>query len=273
MKSNNLTILFVAYKPKTDLLKSLVLQFNKLYPIIIANNSEEKLNDIFYKLKNVSVIDSKKNLGNGAGINLCLKKCKTNLALYMDIDILIDKKNFLKLLNYSNKIKKYGVLVPNSGKIKTKKEVIKKWDMEGSIMLINKKIINNIVRFDEHFFLYYEEVDFFLNCNKKNKDAFFLPHVKFIHNKSTSIETYNNFNKNELHLFRQWHYMWSKYHFYKKNFNTLVALKLSLPFLTKDILMFLFFVFRHNPKLYKKRYSRITGLVSSFLGLSSYKRL
>ena len=36
MHDKNLTILFVAYKPKVDLLKTLILQFNDLYPIIIA---------------------------------------------------------------------------------------------------------------------------------------------------------------------------------------------------------------------------------------------
>ena len=32
-------------------------------------------------------IDAEKNLGNGAGINRCLNSCNTNLALYLDIDV------------------------------------------------------------------------------------------------------------------------------------------------------------------------------------------
>ncbi len=67
MSIYNLTIIMVAYKPKSDLLKSLILQFNSLYKIIIVNNTEEKLENFFYKFQNVKIIDSKNNLGNGAG--------------------------------------------------------------------------------------------------------------------------------------------------------------------------------------------------------------
>ena len=82
MIKNNLTILLVAYKPKDNLLEPLVLKFKDKYPIIIANNSEKKINDVFYQFKNVYVIDEKKNLGNGAGINSCLDQCETDYALY-----------------------------------------------------------------------------------------------------------------------------------------------------------------------------------------------
>ena len=143
MIQNNLTIILVAYKPKTELLESLILKFRDKYPIIITNNSEEKLKDFFYQLENVHVIDAKKNLGNGAGINLCLDHCKTDYALYLDIDVVLDHENFLKLLNYRNKIKDFAVLVPNGQNIKSKDEISKRWDVEGSIMLINKKLVHN----------------------------------------------------------------------------------------------------------------------------------
>ena len=36
MIQNNLTIILVAYKPKTELLESLILKFRDKYPIIIG---------------------------------------------------------------------------------------------------------------------------------------------------------------------------------------------------------------------------------------------
>jgi len=58
--------------------------------------------------------------------------------------------------------------------------------------------------------------------------------VKIFHKKSSSIETENDYQKNRLNYLRQWHYMWSKFYFYKKNFNTVYALLKTLILLLKD---------------------------------------
>ena len=263
----------VAYKPKSDLLKSLILQFNSLYPIIIVNNTEEKLENFFYKFENVKIIDSKNNLGNGAGINKCLDHCNTNLALYLDIDVKFSNESLNKLLEYSNKIKDFGVLVPNGENRNTENDIVKKWNMEGSVMLINKKKINNKIRFDENFFLYFEEMDFFYNCLKSNIDVFFLSKVNFIHNKASSINEENMFYSEKIHLLRQWHYVWSYFYFYKKNFTFFLALKKILPLFLKDFVMLLFNIIKLNSKLTKIRYFRMNGFLNSFLGLKSSKRL
>jgi len=224
MINNFLTIVMVAYKPKTDLLKSLILQFHEQYHIIIANNSEKKLENYFYEFDNVQIIDSEKNLGNGAGINICLDNCYTNLALYLDIDVEFNKNNLNKLLEYSKKIKDFGVLVPNNQNKFFKNEIIKKWDMEGSVMLINKKNINNKIKFDENYFLYFEEVDFFFNCIKNGFNVFFISKVKFKHNSASSIDEKKVGDLNKINLLREWHYMWSQFYFYKKNFSLIKAL-------------------------------------------------
>lgn len=264
--------MLVAYKPKIDLLKSLIFQFNTKYPIIIVNNSEEKLDSNLYKLNNVKIVDAEKNSGNGAGINKCLANCKTDLALYLDIDVKISNENFYKLLKYSDKIKNFGVLVPNSEYKNMKNDIVKKWDMEGSIMLINKKKINNKIKFDESYFLYFEEIDFFYNCLKENIDVYFLPNVLFLHHRQNSIEVRNNFEKNKIKLLRQWHYMWSKFYFHKKNFGFLKALKVCFPFFVKDLIFLIL-----NSMFLKKekamlRLTRISGLTNSFLALKSSKR-
>ena len=87
MQESNITIAFVVFKPKISLLETLILKFYDKYPIVILNNSEEQLDSFLYDYKNVKIIDSKKNIGNGAGINYCLKICNTNIVIYMDIDV------------------------------------------------------------------------------------------------------------------------------------------------------------------------------------------
>ncbi len=262
----------VAYKPKSDLLKSLILQFNTLYPIIIVNNTQEKLENFFYKFENVEIIDSKNNLGNGAGINKCLDHCNTNLALYLDIDVKLSNESLNKLLEYSNKIEDFGVLVPNGENRDAENDIVKKWDMEGSIMLINKKKIKDKIRFDENYFLYFEEIDFFYNCFKKNINVYFLPKVLFLHNRQSSIAEKDNFEKSKIKLLRQWHFMWSKFYFYKKNFGFLKAFKVCFPFFVKDLTFLILNLISFNKEKTKLRLSRINGLTNSFLGLRSSRR-
>jgi GT2 family glycosyltransferase len=273
MHKNNLTILIVAYKPKSIFLKSLILQFNNSYPIYIVNNSEEKLENFFYELKNTKIIESKSNLGNGAGINLALEHCQTDFALYMDIDIKFDEKNLKKLMNYSEKIKKFGVLVPNGMNKNITSKIEKKWDIEGSIMLINKKFINNRVKFDENYFLYFEENDYFFNCLKKGINVFFIPKVKFQHYRASSIDEKKLSSYEKIYLLRQWHYMWSNFYFFKKNFNLFMALKEIIPFFFKDVIMLIINIIKFNSHNIKIRYARICGLLNSLLNLKSSKRL
>tara|TARA_Y100001958_G_C21148007_1_gene484874 strand:- start:96 stop:917 length:822 start_codon:yes stop_codon:yes gene_type:complete len=272
MHKFSLTIIMVAYKPKSDLLKSLILQFNSLYSIIIVNNTQKKLENFFYKFQNVEIIDTKNNLGNGAGINKCLDHCTTNFALYLDTDVKISNESLNKLLEYSNKIKDFGVLVPNGDNGNTENDLVKKWDMEGSIMLINKKKINDKIKFDENYFLYYEETDFFFNCLKKNINVYFLPKVLFLHNRQSSIDVSNNLEKSKIELLRQWHFMWSKFYFYKKNFGFLKSLKVCFPFFLKDLIFLILNLISFNKEKTNLRLSRISGLIHSFLGFKSSKR-
>ena len=76
---SNLTILTVAYKPRIELVNKLIKNFASNYPVLIINNSLDKLNDDLYHRKNVELIDNELNLGNGAGINVGLKRLKLNM--------------------------------------------------------------------------------------------------------------------------------------------------------------------------------------------------
>ena len=59
--------------------------------------------------KKTTIIRSNNN-GNGAGINLGLKNCKTNYALYTDLDIIFKSDFIKKFYKFSLKYKKLGPL-------------------------------------------------------------------------------------------------------------------------------------------------------------------
>ena len=56
-------------------------------------------------------------MGNGAGINLALKRCKTKFAIYTDIDVKFNKNTLVKLISYAKKIDNFSVIVPNHGNL------------------------------------------------------------------------------------------------------------------------------------------------------------
>lgn len=265
---SNLTILSVAYKPRIELVDRLIENFASKYPILIINNSLDKLNDDLYHRKNVELIDNEFNLGNGAGINVGLKKIKTKYVLYLDFDSFIDTENLGKLDNYLKKLKDFAVLIPNSTGKKQNKEPYKTWKSEGSIMLFNLDIIRNKILFDEKYFLYFEETDFFFNCLKKDLDVFFLPDVAILHSQgSSSVEDI------KIENLRTWHYSWSQFYFYKKNFGIYYAYSKCFPFFFKDIIMLIAYTLTFKGKLFKLRFYRISGFLNSLIGLRSWKRI
>jgi len=277
MQNFEITIIIVAYNPKIKLLEKIIETFHNDYPIIITNNSEKKLDLRFYSYNNVEIIDTLKNKGNGAGINTCLSFCKTKLALYLDIDAQIDRKNLQRLLYYSKKLKSYGALIPNNQKDilgdKCKKKIFKRWDVEGSVVLFNLENLKNQIFFDENIFLYFEENDFFFNCLKKNINVIYLKDVFISHQRASSINYENNNQLKKIKYLREWHYMWSSFYFYRKNFGFFYSLKKNLPLFFKDILRLIYFLISLNFQSANIRYSRIMGFINSFLNLRSSKRL
>ena len=85
-----ITIILVVYKSDEEKLNKILNNIGSRYNIIIIDNS---FNYNFKKIKlpkKTKIIRSINN-GNGAGINLALKNCKTNFALYFDIDVEFEK--------------------------------------------------------------------------------------------------------------------------------------------------------------------------------------
>jgi len=261
------SIIIVAYNPDKIKLKKFLKKIGNKINILVINNSENyDLSDIKFS-KKTKIIKSK-NRGNGAGINLGLKHCKTKFAIYSDIDINFQKNFFLKFINFSKKIKDFCILVPNHGDLKGGKKVVEKYKGEASMMLFNIKKLKKIGFFDENYFLYYEEADLLHRCKKNNLKSFFIQNLKIKHLRALSVEK----NRPDIENLRSWHYMWSMFYFYKKNFGYLKALKKTFFFLIQDLIMIVFYSCIIDKKKIKNRFYRIYGAITSMLGVSAFLR-
>lgn len=260
------TLILVIYKTDKNKLKKLLKIIGNKYKLIIIDNS---YNYNFSKVripKNTEIIRSK-NIGNGSGINIGIKKCKTRFAIYLDIDVEFEKNFLKKFINYTKMVKNFSVLVPNHGKFKKDKKLINNYVGEASVMLYNIRVVKNLGFFDKNYFLYFEETDFLLRSKRKQFNTFLIPNLKIKHKRASSIKKSENID-----LLRSWHYMWSMFYFYKKNYTYLEALKKVSKLIIKDIIMLFFYSIILDKKNCKLRFYRLFGVISSMIGLKSFLR-
>jgi len=213
---DDITIIMVAYFPDKKILNNLINSIQKNIGIIIIQNCNSDLKNITKLKKNIRIIKTKQNLGNGAGINIGFKNVHTHFCLYLDIDILLENNFFQNLIKRINSEIDFSILIPNINNKYSSEKLLENYDTEGSIMFFNMRKFNKDFKFDEKFFLYYEETDFFFRCKITNRKIYIDPNLLAKHKRASSIKI-KNYEYNIIYL-RAWHFMWSKFFFYKKNF-------------------------------------------------------
>ena len=276
---NNLSVVLVTFKPDLDILNKCLKSINEKIKIIIVDNSSKlKIDDLSQNAhKNISIIHNS-NVGNGEGINVGVEAANCKYVLYLDVDSEIDINFIENIYTYANKIGDFAVLAPMLEKYEYRKKDIKKnvnveynemYFVEGAIMLINcdNTFKKNIV-FDKKIFLYWEESDFLFQCIKNKQKVYLLKNLIAKHIGNSSV---NKSYIDEINLNRNWHYLWSKFYYFNKNFGILYAYKETLrQFISAIFKYFLYSLIKNDKsKIYKERMS---GLYNSYIGRSSFRR-
>ena len=260
-----ISVVIVVYKSKKNLLKTFIKKLDKTNRLIIINNSK---NYDFSKIKlpKKTTIIKMNNNGYGSALNLALKHCKTKYAIISNIDVSFKKNFFKTFYNFSKKFKNLTILIPNHKNQKLSRDFVETYDGEAATMMVNvKKILD--LKFDENYFLYYEETDLFHRCKLKNYKVFKISDLKINHKRSSSV----HFKENKDHIMK-WHYMWSMFYYYKKNFDFFYALKKTYILIVKDIIMLIYYLLIFDNINFKFRFYRLYGILCSILGFKSFKR-
>ena len=188
--------------------------------ILLINNDKNitLIPSIFHlSSKELHVINNKKNLGFSAGVNVGIKYAleeNIDAIFLLNNDTKIDKPLLQRLMPILYSDKSIGVVSPAiqfsrnrktvfdiGGKInkffwKTshdevfslKKSYLRDVDyVSGAAMLIKKEVFNKIGFFDNHFFLYYEDVDFCLRARRQGFRIIVEPRLKIYHSLSKTI--------------------------------------------------------------------------------------
>ena len=276
--NQTVTIVLPAYKSRKLLLNHIKKISRKIKIIIVDNSHDKKLKEEFeHKFKNV-IVYLKKNIGYGAAINFGSKYVKTKYFLVMNPDTKIYNNTIKNLLIAAEKLKVFGALSPDQIENKNKKSIknnfVKQKQLDGGAMLFDKKIFRKIKGFDKNIFLYYEENDFYHKCDLLKYDLFLIKNSYFYHSQkgdSSSARFKNIKEKNYAYLISGWHGQWSKFYYLKKYNGFSYSFFKCLPNLIYNLIQLLLKTLIFSKKT-KYIYFKIEGLLSSMIGLSSFKR-
>ena len=183
----DLTIVTVLYDSSeliNDLLKNLI----NFKVIVVDNGNNEQMLENLSDFKNIKVISQKKNLGYGRAINFAFEYVKSKYFFVLNPDLVISEKSIYNLYTLITKNPDASIVAPitepdedfyglfpekNTKKKLEPNEIkcqnlLKDSKIEGDIcvevakgcaLLINSDYFEKVGKFDERYFLFWEEID------------------------------------------------------------------------------------------------------------------
>ena len=276
----NVTIILITYKSEKKV-TSFLEKVPKNFPVIIVDNSNssELKSNVENIYSNVQVFLSENN-GVSSALNYAVNKIKTKYFLQISPDIEFnfkDLKIFQKLAENLND--DFAAIGPRHLNVNEKghKQISNKIDfgsidsIVGSCMFINKKNFLNIGGFDENFFLYFEETEFCYRAKKLNYKSY-QTNKSNVTSLGRSVNIENEEDKEDLANLLIWHFIWSKFYFYKKKYGKNIALIVFIPVILRIYFKIIINGLLNNRKKLKKYKLRLDGLINSIKGNKSYLR-
>ena len=287
---DDLTVLILTYRTPEKIILDCLKSLDKNIKILIVENSNDftHKNIIKHEFPNVKIICTGDNLGYAEGNNFGLKYVKTDYVLILNPDVICEKIFFSNILDVVKEAKDFTIIgcqylfdkvfMP-AGFFERKKDIIfkekfKKDEIEslekvewvtGCSMLINLKQFNKKEIFDQNYFLYFEEFDLCKSLVRDNKKIFTSKKLKVHHlGFKSSISDDPQKNSRTINI-KDWHYMWSSFYYYKKNYSYIYALNKLIGKLFRSLIKLIFYSINFKKNKRDKYLFRFLGLLKSIL--------
>ena len=274
------TIILISYKSE-KLILNFIKKLPKLIPIIIIDNSNSfLLEDVIRKEYSNLEIFVKKNDGVSSALNYAVEKIKTKYFLQISPDIDFDYKDIWVYLDFAKKLNnKFAAIGPRFLDIKKKshKQISESVDYDsidsihGSCMFINKECFNKIGRFDENYFLYFEETDYCYRGKKIGYKSYQINQSK-VETLGRSVQIENIDEEKKVSKVLIWHFIWSKFYYYKKRYGKIISIILFIPIIFRTILKIYLNKLINNQEDIEKYKTRMDGIMTSIKGKKSSLR-
>jgi len=144
--------------------------------------------------------------------------------------------------------------------------------VHGSIMFFKRSNFIKNNGFDKNIFLYWEETDYTKRALKIGLSAYQLNKVKVYHEKGKAVDLKNSKEKQKLNILYSWHFIWSKFYYFKKHYGKFFAILYFLPVIFRIYFRIFIYNLTKSRKLIRYKY-RLNGLSTSILEKKSLLRL
>ena len=278
---DQLTIIIISYKSKKKI-QNFLKNLSSKNKIIIIENSVNKINKNDFQNKDIEIffVD---NIGYASSINFARNKIDTKYFMIFnpDIENIDDSKLKIFYEIAKNLNDNFACLGPRYINISSKtlkqsnenKELDTLPSISGASMFFNKDNFDLIGGFDENFFLYFEETDYCYRAKKKNLNSYQINTIKVKHYSGTSVEITSKEDQINLKNLHAWHFIWSKFYFYKKHYGYLISIVYFLPVLIRTKFKIYYYDFFKDLEKKDKYLNRFDGLITSIKGKNAYKRI
>ena len=277
MNNKKITIVINTFKSEDKIHQCLDAISSEFKVIIIENSNDKNFKEILEsKYKNVECFLTGENLGYAKGNNLGLSKVKSQYALILNPDAIVEKNTLNNFLVSAERLGDFSIIGPakqdefkNSDYLKNKNQIFEVNSVKGFAMFLNLNQFEDIGFFDDNFFIYLEEIDLCLRLKKNNKKIYLDKNILINHIGGSSHNESINF---EMELSRNWHWMWSTFYFNKKHNGYLKAIvNISGKFFSSIIRMIFYSLIFQNDKR-KIYFQRFSGMYNSMIGKKSWYR-
>ncbi len=267
----NTTVVSVSYKSNEKIFFNLD-KFEESTEVIIIENSNDYIlkEKIEKKYKNVKIILNE-NKGYAQAANLGAKIAKNKYIFFCSPDNFIEENIVKKLEDFAKEMDdNFGVLVVNEqdravSKLTSVKKPWSKKENGISCFLIKKETFLEISGYDENFFLYCEDRDFVERLIKA-KFSFYKVPLTFKNGRGSHNTKYNY----QILVNNNWHFMWSKFYYKKKQYGYLIALTITLPYLFYAIIKMIQNI--NNLENLRIYHARISGLINGYFFRKAWYR-
>ncbi len=292
---DQLTVVIVTYKTNEQILDQCIKSILGKAKILVVENSTNQEFKLSYEEKypNLEVVLTGSNLGYGAGNNKGISLVKTKYVLISNPDVIYEDDFFSNLKKYIDENIEFDIIGPvyrsndyashgyfddlknNNDEKNTlnNQNLIKTHWIVGCTMFINLKKFENKKLFDENFFLFFEEFDLCRRVLKKGgkiyaSNKLYVKHLG--HKGSAAVDP--KYEK-ESNFLRSWHWMWSSFYYYEKNFSYFYAIKCMYGKFFRSLIKMIYYRIFYDSEKFTMYYGRVCGIWNRFIGKKSWYRL